>query len=459
MLDDPTLSKEVRYAIGEFMRSGVAQQTEVESLQYLGAKATDINAGVLKKTAQKIGRGASLATLGFSHFMSKLTREIVFTASYNLSRKEGKSPDEAIRIAIAETKEALGDFSVNSRPRYMQGELGRLVFNLKSFMVNTLLFEVVNLKRMIKADSKEERAAAATKFLGLWATTALALGQPATPLYTVIMSVLGLAFEYLKGENDDWPEDMKAMNFEMWYRLKWIPEQLGEGLGGFVNHGLLGYTGWDLTYRASLDVVKQLMDWSQSLTPPGISVMVNMHEGMRQWERGNVEEGMKKMLPAILRGPYLTALMATQGEKDKDGRLLADARDIEWYEYAGQVLGFRPRVIGQLRRDNFELINIEKKIVEKRFDLLDRLDIARQNENWDAYDKAFDDIVDFNARHTKYKIATRDMSDSAKERQKKRAESYRGLELTKKNAPMFAEAAVNSRRELDERERKRKEKE
>jgi hypothetical protein len=449
MLDDPTLSKELRYAIGEFMRSGVAQQTEVESLQYLGAKSTDVDAGVIKKTAQKIGRGASLATLGFSHFMSKLTREIVFTASYNLSRKEGKSPDEAIRIAIAETKEALGDFSVNSRPRYMQGELGRLVFNLKSFLVNTLLFELVNLKRMIKADNKEERIAATKKFLGLWATTSLALGQSATPLYTVIMSVLGLAFEYLK--EDDWPEDMKAMNFEMWYRTIWIPEHLGDGLGGFVNHGLLGFTGWDLTYRASLDVVKQLMDWSQSLTPPGISVMVNMYEGMKKWERGEVEEGTKKMLPAIARGPYLSYLMATQGEKDSRGNQLADPDEIKLYEHAGQVLGFRPRVIGQLRRDNFELVNIERKIVEKRFDLLDRLDIARQNENWDAYDKAFDDIVDFNARHTKYKIATRDMSDSAKDRNKKRAESYRGIELTKKNAPMFTEAVVNTRRELDKR--------
>lgn len=449
MLDDPTLTKEMRYAIGELMRSGVTQMTEVESLEYIGAKATDVNAGMVKKTAQKLARGASMATLGFSHYMSKLTREIVFTASYNLSRKEGKSPDEAIRIAIADTKEALGDFAVSNRPRYMQGELGRLAFNLKSFMVNTLLFEAVNLKRMIKADSREERIAATTKFMGLWATTALALGQPATPLYTVIMSALGLVFEYLK--DDDWPEDMKAMNFEMWYRTVWIPEHLGDGLGGFMNHGLLGYTGWDLTYRASLDVVKQLMDWSQSLTPPGISVMVNMVEGARKWWRGEVEEGLKKMLPAIMRGPYLTYLMSTQGEKDSRGVEIASPEEIRLNEHAGQVLGFRPRVIGQIRRDNFELMKIEKAVVEKRFDLLDRLDIARQHKNWDDYDKAFDDIVDFNARYAKYKILTRDMSESAKERDKKRAESYRGLELTKKNAPMFTEAAVNTRRELDKR--------
>ena len=275
MLDDPTLTKEMRYAIGELMRSGVTQMTEVESLEHIGAKTTDVNAGPIKKTAQKITRGASLATLGFSHYMSKLTREIVFTASYNLSIKEGLAPDEAIRRAIAETKESLGDFSLSNRPRYMQGELGRLAFNLKSFLMNTLLFEAINLKRMIKADNKEEQIAATKKFLGLWATTALALGQPATPLYTVIMSTLGVVFEWLK--NDDWPEDMKAMNFELWYRTKWIPEHLGDGLGGFVNHGLLGYTGWDLTYRASLDVVKQLMDWTQSLIPPGISVMVNLN--------------------------------------------------------------------------------------------------------------------------------------------------------------------------------------
>jgi hypothetical protein len=416
-----------------------------------------LDAGVVKKTAQKIGRGASAATLGFSHFMSKLTREIVFTASYNLSRKEGKTPDEAIRIAIAETKEALGDFAISNRPRYMQGELGRLVFNLKSFLINTLLFEAVNLKRMIKADSKEERIAATKKFMGLWATTALALGQPATPLYTVIMTVLGIFFEASK--DDDWPEDMKAMDFEMWYRTKWIPEHLGDGLGGFMNHGLLGYTGWDLTYRASLDVVKQLVDWSQSLAPPVASVIANIVEGARQWQRGDVEEGMKKMLPAILRGPYLTGLMATQGEKDKDGKLLADSRDIELYEYAGQVLGFRPRVIGQLRRDNFQLVSLEKDVVTERFDLLDRLDIARRNENWDAYEKAYNETIKFSLRHGKYKILPKDMADSAQERNKKRALAYRGIEINKKNAPMLAEAAVNTRRELDKRQQKREEKE
>jgi hypothetical protein len=456
MLDDPTLSKEMRYAIGELMRSGVTQQTEVESLHYLGAKATDINAGVVKKAAQKIGRGASLATLGFSHYMSKLTREIVFTASYNLSRREGKSPDEAIRIAIAETKEALGDFSVSNRPRYMQGELGRLVFNLKSFLMNTLLFEAVNLKRMIKADSKEEQVAAAKKFLGLWATTALALGQPATPLYTVIMSALGVVFELLKA--DDWPEDMKAMNFELWYRTKWIPEHLGDGLGGFMNHGLLGYTGWDLTYRASLDVVKQIMDWSQSLIPPGASAMAGLIEGARKWQRGEVEEGMKKMLPAIVRGPYLSYLMATQGEKDSHGARIASPEAIKWYMHAGQVLGFRPRVIGQVRRDNYELISLGKDIIDKRFDLLDRLDIAEQHKNWKAYRTTYEEIDKFNLRYPGYEIKTQDMVDSADTRNKKRAQSYKGVEITEKNAPMLGRALVNTRRELSQLEREAKKK-
>ena len=449
MLDDPTLTKEMRYAIGELMRSDVTQQTEVESLHYLRAKTTDVNAGAIKKTAQKIGRGASLATLGFSHYMSKLTREIVFTASYNLSRKEGKTPDEAIRTAIAETKEALGDFAIGSRPRYMQGEIGRLAFNLKSFLINTLLFEVVNLKRMIKADSKEEQVAAAKKFLGLWATTALALGQPATPLYTIIMGTLGLVFESLK--KDDWPEDMKAMNFEMWYRTIWIPQHLGDGLGGFVNHGLLGYTGFDLTYRASLDVVKQLMDWSQSLTPPGVSVMVNMYEGAQKWQRGEVEEGMKKMLPAILRGPYLSYLMATQGEKDSRGNQIATPDEIRLYEHAGQVLGFRPRVIGQIRRDNFELISIEKDVVKKRFDLLDRLDIADQHKDWKLYRKVYEEIGKFNGRYANYEIKPDDMVDSAETRNKKRAQSYRGVELSEKNDPMLGRALVSTRKELAKR--------
>ena len=252
---------------------------------------------------------------------------------------------------------------------------------------------------------------------------------------------------------------MKAMNFEMWYRTIWIPEHLGDGLGGFVNHGLLGYTGWDLTYRASLDVVKQLMDWSQSLTPPGISVMVNLYEGARKWQRGEVEEGMKKMLPAIARGPYLSYLMATQGEKDSRGNQIAKPEDIKLYEHAGQVLGFRPRVIGQIRRDNFELMNIEKKIIEKRFDLLDRLDIADRNNDHKAYRKTYEEIDEFNQKYEGYKIEPQDMVNSADERARKRAASYRGIELTKTNEFMLGRAADYTRRELAERQRKRQEKE
>ena len=456
MLDDPALSKEMRYAIGELMRSDVTRMTEVESLEYIGAKSADVTAGPIKKAGQKVASATRAATLGFSHYMSKLTREIVFTASYNLSRKEGKTPDEAIRKAIAETKEALGDFSVSNRPRYMQGELGRLMFNLKSFLMNTLLFEAVNLKRMIKADSKEERIVATKKFLALWATTALALGQPATPLYTIIMSTLGVVFELFK--DGDLPEDMKDMNFEMWYRTVWIPNHLGEGLGGFVNHGLLGYTGWDLTYRASLDVVKQLMDWSESLTPPSISAMNNMVEGARKWWRGDVEEGMKKMLPAILRGPYLSYLMATQGEKDSRGAQLAKSEAFKWYMHAGQVLGFRPRAIGDLRRSNFEFASMDAEIAKERLDLLDRLDLHFRNKNLKEYKNTLAEINKFNAKHPwdNTRIEGEDIADALESRAERRGASWHGVHLTEKNAPYAGEAIVKTRKEISRLEREGK---
>jgi hypothetical protein len=139
--------------------------------------------------------------------------------------------------------------------------------------------------------------------------------------------------------------------------------------------------------------------------------------------------------------------------------LIADARDIKLYEYAGQVLGFSPRVIGQTKRDNYEFFSMEKEIVTERFDLLDRLDIADRRNDPKLYRKTYEEIEKFNRRYAGYKIDLQDMVDSADERARKRAMSYRGIELTKKNEFMLGRAADNTRKELAERTRKRKEEE
>ena len=90
--------------------------------------------------------------------------------------------------------------------------------------------------------------------------------------------------------------------------------------------------------------------------------------------------------------------------------------------------------------------------------MLDRLDIADRHENWDAYEKTYNDIIKFNGLYAKYKILPKDMADSAEARNKKRAQSYRGVEPSKKNDPMFGEALVNTRRELDKLEQEAKKK-
>jgi len=108
-----------------------------------------------------------------------------------------------------------------------------------------------------------------------------------------------------------------------------------------------------------------------------------------------------------------------------------------------------------LQTTNFKVIGMQQRIDNERNDILDKLDLHYRNRDLKKYAGAYKEMEKFN---TKYPwVAIDDISKSIEEKQERRGQSWRGVNVTERNAPYAVEALATSRLSASEAERKARE--
>jgi hypothetical protein len=465
-----SIPEDERKAVSEMVARGVSESTYASLVWGYKSMSTERFEGVT-------GKGKRLANLmvgALMHNTERLSREAVYLAAYRLGKKQGLSYDDAVQKAVDSTNESLGNYDITNRPRFMQQGIGKIAFQFKTYPLQMSLLLLTNFKKMIPFLNKEGKKEAATKFFGMMGTSYLLAGAANMALFSPIMGLMGWAWGQL-GLDDDWPEELKDIDFETWFRTVFLPEKLGDvTIGGvpvsdIVDRGPLNaITGYDIGSRIGLNDLwgrdsKETKTSRESAIAfmldhfggPTASLLLGFADAYDAYAMGDYQKMLEKMLPAAVRNLVIANKYADEGMKTSRGKELVNKDDIKTGELIGQAIGFRPDILAATQGPAFKFSGIDQKITNQRNLLLNKLDFQLRKDTDSGVEKfneiLTNEIPKFNAQHPTYKLDGASIRNSLRERAKQRESSRAGVNVTKRNIAIVEEGVSNLEARLDKR--------
>jgi len=468
--NNKSLPADERKAIGEMTSRGVSESTYASLVWGYKSMSTEQFEGV-------VGKGKRLANLmvgALMHNTERLSREAVYLAAYRLGKKQGLDYDAAVQKAVDSTNEALGNYDVTNRPRFMQQGIGKIAFQFKTYPLQMSLLLLTNFKNMLPFLNKEGKKEAATKFFGMMGTSFLLAGAANMALINPILGLAGWAWSQMS-DDEDWPEELKGISFPTWFFEVFLPEKLGDvTLGGVPVSDLIkegpfnALTGLAIGSRIGLADLwgrdsKETKTSRESAIAfmldhfggPTASLLLGFADAYDAYALGDYQKMLDRMLPAVARNLVIANRYADEGMKTGRGVELVGKDDVRTGELIGQAIGFRPDILASTQGPAFKLSGIEQKINNQRNLLLNKLDFQRRKDT-DEGDEKFDDIIDtevakFNDKYPSYRLSRDTINESLKKRAEQRATSRAGVNVTKQNKPIIEEATDTLENRLDRR--------
>jgi hypothetical protein len=402
------------------------------------------------------------------HSTERISREIVYLTSYRLARKQGLSHEEAVNNAVHDTNEALFNYGGYNRPSFMKGATGKFLTQFMMYPVHVTLFLFKNFKEMIKPMDGRTRAEAAKKFFGTLGTTWVLGGYVALPMFSMIMGLLGAMWRHLSDDVDE----LKKMDFELWFREVFMQDQLGETkIGGksiaqILERGPVNaLTGLDISGRTSLNnlwardtkeyktVRDNAMAMALEKAGPSANMILSWAEAYEAFTQGDYKKGVQKATPAGIRNFINTYELWKEGAKDNAGAQLLRSDSFRSGELLGQAIGFRSDTLSNIQYVNFKIIGLQQRVMNERDLLLTQLKREHAAGNGEAYGKYIGKLAEFNKDHPSFAVTPDELFDSIFKSAEQRATSYRGITLTEHNVPAFGKAMRASRMEAQEKEK------
>ena len=468
--NNKSLPADERKAISEMTSRGVSESTYASLVWGYKSMSTEQFEGV-------VGKGKRLANLmvgALMHNTERLSREAVYLAAYRLGKKQGLDYNAAVQKAVDSTNEALGNYDITNRPRFMQQGIGKIAFQFKTYPLQMSLLLLTNFKNMLPYLNKEGKKEAATKFFGMMGTSFLLAGAANMALINPILGLAGWAWSQMS-DDEDWPEELKGINFPTWFFEVFLPEKLGDiTLGGVPVSDLIkegpfnALTGLAIGSRIGLadlwgrdsketktsreSAIAFLLD---HFGGPTASMGLGFADAYDAYAMGDYQKMLDRMLPAVARNLVIANRYADEGMKTGRGVELVGKDDVKTGELIGQAIGFRPDILASTQGPAFKLSGIDQKINNQRNLLLNKLDFQRRKDT-DEGDEKFDDIIDnevakFNDKYPSYRLNRDTINESLKKRAEQRASSRAGVNVTKQNKPIIEEVTDTLENRLDRR--------
>ena len=436
-------------------------------------------------TARRVAKGTWWGLTGaLMQTAERLAQEAVFLMSFRLSRRKAKEKFRKTKAwkdatnkgqamadfenanflnwidqSVIDTHESLGNMTAENRPPVMRGSFGKVALQFQMFPLHNYIMLGKNSMKMIGLMDTKDRAEAAKTFWGQMGTTFMLAGAVGVPgVYTMIGFLSGMWRDFWDwyDEENERPADLREMDFQTWFRQKFLPEQLGNDWARLVDRGVLNYsTGADFSSRLSLSNMwfregketkterEEVAQWITDHMGATVSQVLTYADGYDAFKKGDYWTGSKKIAPAFARNWMFMGEQATEGVKDSKGAQLLSKDAITTGELIWRAVGFNSDKLSDLQTTNFKVIGLQQKISNERGDILERLDLHLRNKDMKQYKRAWDDMEKFNTKYPWVQID--DIAESIEKKQQQRGESWRGVGVTEKNAPYAVEALTKSR--------------
>jgi hypothetical protein len=457
-----------RKAVAEMMARDVSKSTYASAIFDYKSKPTEKLHGPKMELAKNTVDALVLG--GLMHSSERLSREMMYLASFRLNQQAGKDFKTSIDQAVTDTNEALGNYGTYNRPLVMQGPIGKLALQFTMYPLHVTTFLVKNFKEMIKPMNGRTKAEAAKKFFGTLMTTFILAGAVGLPGFSAVMGMLGAAWKDIF-KDPDMPEDLRSMNPELWFRTVLLPEMFPTSHDvlerGFINK----LTGLNVADRAGINNMfsrdtketKTVRDSAMAMalekSGPAANMLLSLAESYEAFMNGDYQKGVEKGVPAGFRNYEMAYKYATEGAKDYKGVPLLGPDSFTKGELIGQAIGFRSDLLSNTQYVNFEMTKLEQRINNQKTQILNNLDRTYRNINpkdpssVKEYAKYFKDVEKFNKAHPSFEITPDEIANSLEKRAEQRGTSFKGINITEHNAPLVLPSAIPSRAALYEREK------
>jgi len=416
--------------------------------------------------------------------MENISRQVSFFMTFELAYDDykAKNPqateDEAFEHALEEgtsmIRDTMGDFTSWERPRLAKGNFTRALFLFKMYAVIQTKFFVQSFNAIVRGTGGD-RVGALKELTGVMMMAGMFGGLTGMPLYSVMAWALAESFD----DEDD--EDVKrlmqldprmAYDSDTMFR-KWLmdkmnnPEDKSSGvtLADMLIHGpVSALTNTDVASRTSLDLKNMWFRETAAEDSTAMSAIkfaianiaggqmaVQILNGWDDLTEGNIENGLKKMLPAFFRSWVASAQAAHEGVKDSKGNVIIPKEDIDGYDTARSLLGFRPMDLARWQDYYITRAKNEKAIEGKKRKILDGLEKGIRDgdikDRADFEDYIKEEVVPFNRTYPDPSLAiTMDTIErSLTGRATARANTVQGMQVTKKTAQRDVEMAEQFR--------------
>lgn len=423
----PRLTDDERAALIEGYKRGVIDKTQAHDLASVAESGLEYNAA-----REKVMRGISW----FFHHTERINREVTFLAGYRMAVASGMDQDAAITKAATVTWDTHFDYQNTARPRFMQGDVGKILTLFRNFTVNMLYRLFRDAHQSFNGKSPEVKREARVQLMGMTLSMMAHAGIKGTWGYGLAMSLAAL---FLPGESDDmeeWLQDAllvegdgmgpAAWNYMMGAALNGAPGQVtGISLTERIGMPNLWFRGQDRDLEGN-DLFNAYVG---EVLGPIYGIGSGLFRGAGMVADGEVFRGVETAVPKSIRDLMKAGRYAADGVETRNGDVIFES--VNPYQVLVQASGFTPAAIGERYEANTRLKNEEQRIIDSRRSIQQQAGeeaLAGQGVSPETAAK----IRAFNAEYPEYPITADTIMQSMRSRQRASQRNEFGIQLNPK---------------------------
>lgn len=416
------LNADEKAAFDEAARSGVIDVTMAHDLAGI---AQGEDSGVMWKIRPMMKWASFLF-----HHAEKFNRSATFVASYRLARDAGSDHFKAYEEAVKATYDGHFDYSSNNRPRFMQGNVARVLLLFKQYSQNMIYAFARSAQQSMKGQSAKERAEARKALGGLLVMHGMAAGALGLPMVSTLLAVASML-----GGDDDEPFDAQASLQNM------LADTFGQKPAEVMAHGLSRLTPWDVSGRVGLDnlIMPDLQEGLEgqrlaesamaAALGPVAGIGVNVLRGVQNMAEGEYLRGLEAMMPSFLRNPIKSIRYAGEGVQDKSGIVVKD--EVDYAALLGQFSGFSPSEVRLAYEGKAAINKQDRALGARRATLMEQFALAAMAGDEEGKAEARVAIGRFNEKNPTRAIKPMQLAQSVRMRQRRIDQAQDGVYLAK----------------------------
>lgn len=362
------------------------------------------------------------------HHAEKFNRQVTFVAAYRLAKRAGADSEAAFEQAKKATYDGHFDYAAQNRPRFMMGNVAKVVFLFKQYSQNILYALGRNAYLAFKGDKEARKTLA-----GLLVSHAMASGILGLPFVSTLLAVASML-----GSDDDDPWDAEAALRNM------LADTFGDKAGEVMAKGFSRLTPLDVSGRLGLNqlIFPDIQDglagkkWAESLvvgsTGAVVGAGIGAADGVQKILDGRYMEGLESMLPVAIRNPLKAVRYATDGQVDKSGITVKD--DFNLFELAGQAAGFRSSDLALKQEGKSAVYRRDRALSAARAKILSAMAKAVMEQDAAALRELRGVVAQWNRKHPERAIKSENIMSSVRNRQRRVAGAKDGIYLSDKHS-------------------------